>query len=197
MRILNRDNQEQLLTAIPERSPFGARDKAMLTLATVTGLRVAELVGLQVTHVCGFKPGGQGRRVRELLELPAEIGKGGRGRTIPLNATARQAVLEILVFNRQRGFSVEPQAPLFPNRKHQAMSTRAVRRMLENHCRRADLDQAVTPHMLRHTCATRLIEKGGSTHHVQQLLGHVRLSSSQVYLHASVDQLADVMARLD
>ena len=196
MRTLSQQSQTQLLESISARSAFGAREKAMITFAVNTGLRVAELVGLVVGHVCGAKPTGQGRMVRHLLELPAEVAKGGRPRTIPLNPKARQAVLEILVFNRQRGFSVEPGAPLFPNRAHRAMSTRAVRRMLENHCRRADLDQAVSPHELRHTYGSRLVDRDVPTHKVQVLMGHVRLASTERYLHATPERLAEAVARL-
>jgi integrase/recombinase XerD len=197
MNILSKPSEQKLLASISPRSPFGARDSAMILLAAATGLRVAELVGLLVRHVCGNKPDGAGRMVRHELALPAELGKGGRPRVIPLSPRARQAVLEILVFNRQRGFSVEPEATLFPNRKHQAMSTRAVRRMLENHCQRADLDEAVTPHGLRHTFGSRLIEQDVPTYTVQVLMGHVKLSSTECYLHCSRQQLAAAVARLD
>ena len=196
MRTLSQNSQAQLLTSIPERSAFGAREQAMIRFTTLTGLRVGELVGLVVGNVCGAKPDGTGRQVRHQLALPAAIAKGGRPRTIPLNAEARQAVLEILKFNHMRGFSVEPDAPLFPNREHRAMSTRAVRRMLEKHCQRADLDQAVSPHDLRHTYGSRLVERDVPTHTVQVLMGHVRLSSTQRYLHANAEQLAAAVARL-
>ena len=196
MNILNPHDEHKLMAAIPERSAFGARDQAMLTFTLATGLRVAELVGLQVHHVCGLKPEGPGRMVRHRLALPAELAKGGRARTIPLNEPAREAVLAILLFNRQRGFSVAAEAPLFPNRQHRAMSTRAVRRMLEKYCQRADLDQAVSPHGLRHTFGSRLIERGASVPTTQALLGHVRLSSTQRYVHSSPAQLAAAVAQL-
>jgi site-specific recombinase XerD len=196
MRTLSQHNQQQLLESISERSAFGARDQAMIRFAVNTGLRVSELVGLVVAHVCGAKPNGQGRMVRHTLDLPGTVAKGGRARTIPLNPEARQAVLEILQFNYQRGFSVAPAAPLFPNREHRAMSTRAVRRMLENHCERADLDQAVRPHDLRHSFGSRLVERDVPTRTVQVLMGHVRVSSTQRYLHANADQLAAAVARL-
>ena len=70
------------------------------------------------------------------------------------------------------------------------MSTREVRRMLEKHCQRADLDQAVSPHDLRHTFGSRLVERDVPTRTVQVLMGHVRLSSTQRYLHANAEQLA-------
>lgn len=107
MRTLSQSSQHQLLESISQRSAFGARDQAMIRFTVNTGLRVAELVGLVVAHVCGAKPTGEGRMVRHTLNLPGMIAKGGRARTIPLNAEARQAVLEILKFNHMRGFSVE------------------------------------------------------------------------------------------
>jgi hypothetical protein len=151
MKILNHHDENKLQDCISDRSAFGSRDKAMIDLFLSTGLRVAEMVGLRVEHVCGTKPGGGGRMVRHILALPAELAKGGRERVVPLCMQARQAVIEILSFNHRRGFSVAAGAPLFPNRKHQAMSTRAVRRALSGYCVQGDLDQAVTPHDLRHT----------------------------------------------
>lgn len=196
MRILTQHTEHKLLNSIPQRSAFGARDQVMIRLFLVTGLRVAEMAGLQVYHVCGARPQGPGRMVRHILDLPAELAKGGRPRTIPLNPEARQAVLQILAFNHQRGFAVTPEAPLFPNRKHQAMSTRAVRRMLSGYCQQADLDQAVTPHGLRHTFGSRLIDHDVPTHRVQKLLGHRKLASSERYLHSSPEQLAAAVARI-
>ena len=196
MRVLSFNDEAKLQDSISQRSAFGARDQEMITLFVATGLRVAEMTGLRVEQVCGAKPEGQGRMVRHTLALPAELAKGGRPRDIPLNLEARQAVARILSFNHQRGFSVAPGAPLFPNRKHQAMSTRAVRRMLSNHCQRAELDIPVSPHGLRHTYCSRLIDQGTPVHQVKRLAGHVRLSSTECYLHSTPEQLAASVARL-
>lgn len=196
MNILIPQDQSKLQGCISPTSPFGSRDRAMIDFVLSTGLRVAELVGLRVKHVCGINPQGTGRMVRHGLALPAALAKGGRARLIPLNSQARQAVLDILIFNYRRGFSVAAEAPLFPNRKHQAMSTRAVRRALSGYCVKADLDQAVSPHDLRHTFATRLIDQDVPTHSVQVLLGHVRLATTQVYLHSSPARLAEAVERI-
>jgi site-specific recombinase XerD len=168
----------------------------MIDFFLSTGLRVGELVGLRVEHVCGNKSQGSGRMVRHILALPAELAKGGRARSIPLSPQARQAVAEILSFNYRRGFSVAAGAPLFPNRKHQAMSPRAVRRALSGYCVQGDLDQAVTPHDLRHTFASRLIDHDVPTHTVQVVLGHVRLASTERYLHSSPARLAEAVGRI-
>lgn len=75
-------------------------------------------------------------------------------------------------------------------------STRAIRRMLEQHCQRADLDQAVSPHDLRHTFGSRVVEQGASLPVAQKLLGHVRLSSTQRYLHTSPAELSSAVSRI-
>ncbi len=195
MRILSQPQEDQLLGVVNPRSPFGYRDEAMIRFTLQTGLRVSELVGLTVFHVCCRQPQGPHRMVRHSLEL-GELAKGGRNRTVPLTAEARQAVAQILAFNKARGFSVAPEAPLFPNRKHQAMSARAAQRMLAGYRERAELDVKATPHTLRHTMASRMIDHDVPTHRVQIALGHRRLSSTQRYLHSSPEQLAAAMARI-
>ena len=196
MKILTHKDENKLQECISPRSAFGFRDRAMIDFFLSTGLRVGELVGLRVEHVCGNKVQGSGRMVRHALALPAELAKGGRARLIPLNSQARQAVADILSFNYRRGFAVAPEAPLFPNRKHQAMSARAVRRVLSGYCVQGDLDQAVTPHDLRHTFATRLIDHDVPSHSVQRLLGHVRLATTERYLHSSPERLAEAVGRI-
>lgn len=196
MRILSYFAEYQLLKVIPPNSAFGARDAAMIRFDLETGLRVSELAGLQVRHVCGAKPEGQsGRRVRTQLHLPAWLAKGGRERIIPLGFEARQAVVEILRFNHARGFSTRPDAPLFPNREHRPMSPRAIQRMVEGYRQKAELDVKVTPHTFRHTMATRMIEEGSNTHLVKRALGHSRLSSTERYLHSSPEKLAEAMEK--
>ncbi|MBI3928944.1 MAG: tyrosine-type recombinase/integrase [Armatimonadetes bacterium] len=120
MRTPTQPELQKMLAQIHPRSPFGGRDRAMLLLAANTGLRVSELVSLNVHHVAN-----QQGHAREWLQLPAEIAaKSHRERLIPLNKRARLAVVEVLTFNRQRGFSTAAEAPLFVNRKHKRLSTR-------------------------------------------------------------------------
>lgn len=190
-RILNPEELQALFRAANPRSPFGDRDLAMLILALHTGLRVSELVGLDVSHVAGA------RGVRHTLELPARLAKGERGRLLPLNRVAREAISDLLDFNQRRGFSVDPGAPLLVNRKHQRLSTRYVQRLMEDLRGRADLDVHATPHTLRHTFASQVARRHGNLRAVQALLGHRRLATVEIYTHVDREELAQAVASLE
>ena len=190
-RTLNPDEIRNLLHTLTPRSPFGARDLAMLVLALHTGLRVSELVGLDVSHVASS----QGPR--QTLDLPAGLAKGGSGRLIPFNQVARDAIADILAFNQRRGFSVAPGAPLFVNRRHQRLSTRYVQRLMEALRNQADLDVHATPHTLRHTFASQVARKHGNLRAVQALLGHRRLATVEIYTHVDRQELAEAVATLE
>jgi len=102
MKVLHPTEMRQLVAAVDMTDPFGPRDRALLVFAFHTGLRVSELVGL---NVCNVAVNGV---PRQALHVPSSLGKGGRERTIPLNETARAAVAAILALNRRRGLSVAP-----------------------------------------------------------------------------------------
>jgi len=190
-RILNPDELRDLLRTLDPRSPFGSRDLAMLTLALHTGLRVSELVGLDVSHAASS------HGPRRTLDLPAGLAKGGSGRLIPLNQVARDAIAAILAFNERRGFSVAPDAPLLVNRHHQRLSTRYVQRLMESLRDRADLDVHATPHTLRHTFASQVARRHGNLRAVQALLGHRRLATVEIYTHVDRQELAEAVATLE
>jgi len=190
-RILHPDEIRDLLQALAPRSPFGARDLAMLILALHTGLRVSELVGLDVSHVA------TARGPRQALDLPAGLAKGGSGRIIPLNQVARDAVTDLLDFNRLRGFSVAPDAPLLVNRHHRRLSDRYVQRLMQTLRERADLDIHATPHTLRHTFASQIARRHGNLRAVQTLLGHRRLATVEIYTHVDREELAEAVASLE
>jgi site-specific recombinase XerD len=174
---------DQLLGVIPPRSPFGARDRAMILFDLHTGLRVSELCGLIVHHVAfQLQP-------RRRLDFPAALGKGGRSRVIPLNSVARQAVVDLLEFNRVRGFQVAPAAPLLYNRDHQPLTPRAVRAIMQKYREAAGLDVKASPHSLRHTFASRIVAATGNAHYAKELLGHRRLNTVEHYLHSQPHQL--------
>jgi integrase/recombinase XerC len=114
------DDVIRLLAQIDLRDPMGVRDHCMLVLACHTGLRVAELCGLDVRDVVADG------RVRESLYVRPEIAKGSRARRLPLNSAAREAIARQLDFLRRRGFSAQPEAPLFVAKSHRRLTTRAV-----------------------------------------------------------------------
>lgn len=187
MRILLPSQEQRLLSVIRPREPFGARDRALITLALHTGLRSHELCALDVGHVMtwdGFP--------RQWVEV---VGKGGRQRQVPLNIAARQAIVDLVHFNRSRGFAVAGESPLLVTRCHRRLPTRSLRDLIQRYRERADLDVHCSPHTFRHSFASRLAGVAPLPV-VQAALGHVRLSSTQVYTHTTPAQLAAGLERL-
>jgi len=189
MRILNPPLTRRLLATISLRSPFGARDHALLRLLSQTGLRVGELVGLDVGHV--YHNG----QTRHQLDLPASLCKGHRSRVLPLNEAARQAIQDLIDFLKMRGFQVTPSSPLLQDRRHRRLPVREVQRLTQNYREAAGLDILVTPHTFRHSFASQLASKV-SLRIIQQLLGHRFLASTEVYLHNRPEELASAVALL-
>lgn len=190
MKSLTQDQVSRLLDSIREREPFGRRDRALIQLALHTGLRSLKLCGLDVGHVYN------GRQPREWLDLPGAIAKGGKGRMVPLNTVARQAVAELVDFNRCHGFSVAAGAPLLVTRDHRRLPTRSLRARIQRYRERAQLDIQASPHTLRHTMATDLASKAGNLRVVQRVLGHAHLNTVEVYTHTTPEEMARAMERL-
>ena len=182
MKVPTRKDLVQIFESIDPREPFGERDRAMIVLDSNTGLRVSELVGLDVCHVTQF---GQ---VRESIEIPRQWAKGSHSRTVPLNAAARKAILVILRFNQSRGFSTAPDAPLLQDRWHRRLPVRSVQRMMQKYRERVEVF-GVTPHKLRHYCASRALNRGANLRSVQHLLGHLKVTSTEIYTHINPDDL--------
>lgn len=180
----------QLLAAVDLTDPFGVRDRAVLVLCLHTGLRVAELVALDCGNV--VTDDGAPRQAMHLVQT-----KGGRPRTVPLNVTAREAVATIVAFNRRRGFSTAPPAPLLATRKHERVTVRSVQRLVKALRERAQLDVPATVHSLRHSFATNVLSCNTNLRVVQQLLGHRRLSTVEVYTHPTRQDLQQAVERLE
>ncbi len=179
-RFLSNSQVRQLLSAVDLQSPFGQRDYLLIMFLYHTGLRVGECSRLLVTLVLG-----QSGEPRHQLDLPAMFCKGPRGRVVPLNATARACITKLLTFNRARGLSTAPGAPLFQNSKHCPLSIRSIQLLIRAYRIKSDLDLAATPHTLRHTNGTALHSAGVPVRVIQQGLGHRYLSTTERYLGVS------------
>ncbi len=160
---------------------LGARDRAMLEVLFSTGVRVSELVALNFPDV-NFEGGVI--RVR---------GKGKKQRTTPIGPTAIAAIHRYLELRRAdaRSASFDPDA-LFVNKHGQRLSTRSVRRKLDKYLTEAGLDPTISPHTLRHSFATHMLNNGADLRSVQELLGHQSLSTTQVYTHLTTPRLKAV-----
>lgn len=168
----------KLLAAPPSDSPMGLRDRAILETLYSAGLRVSELVDLNE----GDLDFAQGIiRVR---------GKGRKERLAPLGSYALNA-LRAWISKRQLS-PKEPQdksAPVFVNRFGTRLTSRSVGRMLEKYLRETGLDNRTSPHTLRHSFATHLLDRGADIRSVQELLGHKSLETTQIYTHVSTSNL--------
>jgi integrase/recombinase XerC len=168
------DESEALLARGSDRGATAARDRAILEVLYATGARVAELSGLDVESV-------------DLAEGTARIfGKGGKERIVPVGRPAIHAVRAYLRGRR------EARGPLFRNRRGGRLGVRSIRRVVRDRARAAGLARRVTPHTLRHTFATHLLDAGADLRLIQELLGHARLGTTQKYTHVSADRLMRV-----
>jgi len=171
-RFLDVAQIEKLFSNCDTSTLLGARDRAILEMLYSTGIRVSELVGLNIADI---DLGTSVVRVR---------GKGKKERVIPIDPGAVKAVIPYLDQRRinHRGVRQDPDA-LFINKHGQRLSTRSVRRKLDKYLLEAGLDLSVSPHTLRHSFATHMLQRGADLRSVQELLGHQSLSTTQIYTH--------------
>lgn len=177
---LNREDVDRLLESPPAETPLGLRDRALLETLYSAGLRVSELVGLELGDL-DLSDGvatvrGKGRRER--LALIGDAAKRAIGKWLE----AREVILNSI------GKTSEA---VFLNRTGTRLSTRSVGRLLVKYLRRVGLDPRTTPHTLRHTFATHLLDAGADIRGVQELLGHKNLTTTQIYTHVSTQRLQD------
>jgi integrase/recombinase XerC len=179
--VLRQDEAEDLVAAAArlagDGSPLGLRDMAMLELLYATGVRVGELVALDIDDL------DRGRNVVRVL------GKGRKERTVPFGRPAAAAVDAWLTGGRPQVVAPGAGAALFLGARGGRIDQRAVRTVV--HRRIADVPGApdIGPHGLRHTAATHLLEGGADLRSVQELLGHASLATTQLYTHVSTDRL--------
>ena len=181
-KVLDFEQILKLLTVVadkPADKVLAARDRAMFELMYSSGLRLAELVAVDVAHL---------DRGEALLTV--HRGKGGKTRVVPVGRAAMDAI-EAWLTQRGALAGAEPEA-LFVSRRGTRLSARAVQSRLKHWARRAGLEVNVTPHMLRHSFASHLLESSGDLRAVQELLGHADISTTQVYTHLDFQHLAQV-----
>ncbi|MCK4341688.1 MAG: tyrosine recombinase XerC [Phycisphaerae bacterium] len=163
---------EKLLSNPDTTTLLGARDRAMLETLYSTGIRVSELIALNISDV-------------DLTNSVVRVnGKGKKRRVIPLGPGAVQTIIHFLDLRRTnpRSANFDPEA-LFINKHGRRLSTRSVRRKLDKYLLEAGLDLSVSPHTLRHSFATHMLQRGADLRSVQEMLGHQSLSTTQIYTH--------------
>lgn len=159
--------------------PLALRDRAILETLYSCGLRVSELTGLDVGSL-------------DLAEgLVRVVGKGRKERIVPVGAKAREALAAYL---EARG-APAPDQPLFLNHRGGRLTPRSIQRHLKKYLLKAEILKSATPHSLRHSFATHLLDGGADLRAIQELLGHASLSTTQKYTQVSIDHLMQVYDR--
>ena len=174
---LDVDRMARLLQ-LPGDSPIVARDRAILELLYSSGLRLAELIGLNLTDI-------------DMADGTVHVtGKGSKDRIVPVGRMARQALAE---WQRQRGqLAGADEAALFVSQRGTRLSPRSVQARVDYWARRQGIDTKVYPHLFRHSFASHLLESSHDLRGVQELLGHSSISTTQVYTHLDFQHLAQI-----
>lgn len=178
--VLRVDEVERLLEAPDPGDRLYWRDRAMLEFAYATGVRVGELIAL---------------RTRDLAldeGIATVFGKGSKERIVPVGRRAAGAVDVYLRETRGGLDRGEGKGVVFLNARGRPLSRMGVWKILQKHVKRAGLEKRVTPHTLRHSFATHLLEGGADLAAVQEMLGHADISTTQIYTHVDRDYLQDV-----
>lgn len=176
---LSVDEVSRLIEATPTETTVDVRDRALLEMLYGTGARISEVISLNVDDVSS---------AQEVIRLR---GKGNKERIVPMGSHARQAIDAYLV--RARPALNKGKTPaLFLNTRGGALSRQSAWAVLKTAAQRVELGKSISPHTLRHSFATHLLEGGADVRTVQELLGHSSVTTTQIYTHVTADSLREV-----
>lgn len=181
-QVLTVEQMEELLDRVPARTPLEIRDRAMLELAYSCGLRSEEVISISTDSI-DFES--------EQIDV---VGKGSRHRRLPMGEPAQRAVELYLAKSRPGLVTDRSEKALFLSRNGRRLSPSDVSRRLSIWVREAASAGGISPHALRHSFATHLLEGGADLRTIQELLGHSSISTTQVYTHLDAARLRDVYA---
>ena len=176
-RFFQYNELEQLLSIPNLNTALGQRDKAILEVLYASGIRVSELINIKITDING-----------EEIKV---FGKGSKERIVMIGDYARDS-LDLYLNNGYKTLNKKNNSYLFLNSNGEKLTTRGIRYILDKIIKQTSLDKKISPHMLRHTFATHLLNEGCDLLSVQELLGHENLSTTAIYTHITTDYLKNV-----
>jgi integrase/recombinase XerD len=179
-KTLTEEEVDALLHAPNTDEPLGHRDRAMLELLYATGLRVSELINLQLSQI-NFNQG--------VLRI---VGKGDNERLIPLGDESQRWLRDFIDGPRMEILLERQTNYLFPTRRGDRMTRQAFWHIIKRYAQKAAIEKKLSPHSLRHAFATHLLNRGADLRVVQLLLGHSDLSTTQIYTHVARERLKDL-----
>ena len=180
-KFLDVDQTEKLITSPPLDNIMGMRDRALLEMLYSTGIRVSELVGLDHGDV-------------DLIAGAVKVkGKGKKERIALLGKEAQRAVRNYIDEKKTTG--LDKTTAVFLNKSGKRLSDRSVRRIIDKYIFQCSMEEKISPHSLRHSFATHMLNNGADLRSVQELLGHKNLSTTQIYTHLGTQRIKEMYSR--
>jgi integrase/recombinase XerD len=179
-KVLSQQEVEKILQQPDLATPFGLRDRAMLEILYATGIRESELIDLKLGNL------------NAAAEFLSVTGKGGRERIVPIGQYAIAAVNEYLKNGRNKLLKDISERTMFLNPYGKPMSRMGVWKIIRKYALMAGINRDVSPHVFRHSCATHMLEGGAGIIAVQEMLGHVDVSTTQIYTHLTGKDLKNI-----
>jgi integrase/recombinase XerD len=179
-KVLSQQEIERILQQPDLTTPFGLRDRAILEILYATGIRESELIDLKLGNL------------NAAAEFLSVTGKGGRERIVPIGQYAIAAVNEYLKSGRNKLLKDISERTLFLNPYGKPMSRMGVWKIIRKYALMAGINRDVSPHVFRHSCATHMLEGGAGIIAVQEMLGHVDVSTTQIYTHLTGKDLKNI-----
>jgi integrase/recombinase XerD len=179
-KVLSLEEVEKILQQPDISTAFGLRDKAILEILYATGIRESELIDLQIGNL------------NAAAEFITVIGKGNRERIVPIGSFAIQSVQNYLNKGRNELCKDITERTLFLNPYGRKISRMGLWKIVKKYSLQAGIGRQISPHVFRHTCATHMLEGGASIIAVQEMLGHVDVSTTQIYTHLTGKDLKNI-----